>query len=137
MRRETFRYIEAELRDYPETRKRFMERVADICVPSGKPPGVDAPIPADHKEAAHWRDATGSQAVRLNELRHTQAVLKAIERTVLLNRELVEMCEMRYWGERRMPWKEVAEHFGRDESTLRRVRNRMVYRIAKDVGFLW
>lgn len=136
LRQDTFRYLEAELRDYPETKAKLQEVVAEII---GGGMGIAYDVQAHRRDASpQWSDPTPARASSLAQhmlVGRMRAAISAVERLwERLPAEERKLMELYYW-QRRLRG-ETAHTLGISEATLGRRRHAIVEALAEQMG-LW
>ena len=130
--RETYKYIEAELRGYKASRRELAQMQLDI---------INAAPVIDNPEAGHSGpgDPTSRKAMQIvNDRRilRLHGVIQAIDDVYeLCNDEEKKLIELRYWGNR---YKDagVAEQLHIERRTVYRWADKIVLAIAAKLGYI-
>jgi len=136
LRERTFRWLEGELRDYPETKRRLEKLVGEIAE---RGMGISYELQAHRREASpEFSDPTGKRGTwlatdrvlsRMRDVTHTiEAVLEQLPPE---HHQLVELYYWRSWS--RLA---VCDKLAIDPRTLQRWRRAIVWEIAR-VGGYW
>ncbi len=133
IKRATYRYIEAELYDYPNT-VREIEQLRQEIIESTS---TDAGQP--RVQSNRLSDPTAYKATRLatdRRLRHLEEVRDAIERVYQgLDQERKRLVELKYW-QNRLTHRGIAEELHIGERTFYRWKDEIIKAIALELGLM-
>lgn len=136
MKRAIFRYVEAELYDYPYT-KEEIESLRDNIIEAV--PVLDNIEGASRKPTYKLSDPTFTKAGRLltnRRLRRMEETVNAIERVLArLPKEKMELVKLKYW-DCRLSNRGVAEALHVSDATYYRWRNEIVTAVAIEMGLV-
>jgi len=130
MKKSVFRYIEAEIYDYPETVKEIEQLREEIMEGGQQEERIQV-------QSSRQSDPTATRATRLlmdKRLRRLEEVSHAIKRVYdALPREKRRLVEMKYW-EKRYTKSGIAEALHISEMTFYRWRRQIVLAIGGEIG---
>lgn len=130
MRRETFRYLEAELRDYPQTVYMLQTMTRDLL--SRPSPGV-IPVFSVGRSDPTGRQATALLSHRL--IQQAQRITQAISAVWrVLDSPQKRLIRLRYWRTPPASWAMISAELKVSESTCRWWRKRIIDAIAEELG---
>lgn len=135
MRREVFRYVEAELFDYPWTLKEIARLRADIALEGV---ALEEALLGARVSGGRLPDPTREKAIRLitnRRLKRMEETVEAIERVLSrLPAEMRELVRLRYWE--RWGRVRVCEELHISERTYYRWRAAVVRAVAVEMGLV-
>lgn len=133
MKRATYRYIEAEIYDYPSTVEEIT-RLRQEIIEGGSPDDTQTRV-----QSNRISDPTADRATRLvmdKRLRRLEEVRNAIDRVYQnLDRDRKRLVEMKYW-EKRLTHTGIAEDLHIGERTFYRWKDDVVKAVALELGLL-
>jgi RinA family phage transcriptional activator len=134
LRRATFRYVEAELYDYPYTRQNIDSLREDIIDAGVR---LEAATLQARVQSNRVYDPTESKGVRLvtnKRLTRMQETVEAIDRVwARLDEDKRRLVELKYWDGRYTD-KGIAEQLHASMRTYYRWRQGIVYAVAVEMG---
>ncbi|HHY95479.1 MAG TPA: transcriptional regulator [Firmicutes bacterium] len=135
MKRAVFRYVEAELYDYPWTVKEIARLRADILQEG---PRLEAALLGEHVSGGQQSDPTQAKVMRLvtnRRLRRMEETVAAIERVFeRLPRGKQDLVELKYW--QRYDNLAVAERLHVSLPTFYRWRMEVIRGMAIELGLV-
>ena len=133
MKRATYRYIEAEIYDYPSTVGEIT-RLRQEIIEGGSPDDTQTRV-----QSNRISDPTADRATRLvmdKRLRRLEEVRNAIDRVYQnLDPDRKRLVEMKYW-EKRLTHTGIAEDLHIGERTFYRWKDDVVKAVALELGLL-
>ena len=133
MKRATYRYIEAEIYDYPSTVEEIT-RLRQEIIEGGSPDDTQTRV-----QSNRLSDPTADRATRLvmdKRLRRLEEVRNAIDRVYQnLDPDRKRLVEMKYW-EKRLTHTGIAEDLHIGERTFYRWKDDVVKAVALELGLL-
>lgn len=133
MKRATYRYIEAEIYDYPSTVEEIT-RLRQEIIEGGSPDDTQTRV-----QSNRISDPTADRATRLvmdKRLRRLEEVRNAIDRVYQnLDPDRKRLVEMKYW-EKRLTHTGIAGELHIDRATFYRWKNGIVRAIALELGLV-
>ena len=133
MKRATYRYIEAEIYDYPSTVGEIT-RLRQEIIEGGSPDDTQTRV-----QSNRISDPTADRATRLvmdKRLRRLEEVRNAIDRVYQnLDPDRKRLVEMKYW-EKRLTHTGIAEDLHIGERTFYRWKDEIITAIAEELGLL-
>lgn len=134
--RDTFRHIEANLRDYDETKRRVGELELQIAE---RGMGIAYDNQAHEQQASpEWSDPTPKRASAIAQhklIGRMRAFVTATDTVYeLLPDEYRALVQAFYWGKKFVSKRQVAAQLGISEDTFGRRRTRIVEALAEQLG---
>jgi RinA family phage transcriptional activator len=133
LKRATYRYIEAEIYDYPSTVEEIT-RLRQEIIEGGSPDDTQTRV-----QSNRLSDPTADRATRLvmdKRLRRLEEVRNAIDRVYQnLDPDRKRLVEMKYW-EKRLTHTGIAEDLHISERTFYRWKDDVVKAVALELGLL-
>ncbi|NPV72130.1 MAG: transcriptional regulator [Firmicutes bacterium] len=133
MNRAVFRYVEAELYDYPWTKQEIARLRVDIALEGS---GVEAALLAQHVSGGQQADPTLAKTIRLltnRRLKRMEETVAAIERVYdRLPPEKQRLVDLKYW--QRYSNLAVATRLHISRATFYRWRAEVVTAVAVELG---
>lgn len=135
MKRAVFRYVEAELYDYPWTKQEIARLRTDIALEG---PALEAALLGHRVTGGQLPDPTVAKTIRLltnRRLQRMEETVAAIERVLdRLPPEMQRLVQLKYW-ERWGPWR-ITEELHISERTYYRWRAAVVRAVAVELGLV-
>jgi len=129
-----FRYIESELYQFDQTKKRLKELKAEIAcenlTQSYNNSGVMSGNSVSSKtEAAGIKLLSSAALCRM--ARNINAISRALQ---FLNEDQLDLFHLKY--KKQMPWQQILKELGIAQATYYRWRKKIVYLVARELGML-
>jgi len=136
LRAGTVRHLEAELRDYHQTKRAIADLERQIAE-RGMGIAYDSQR-HDQQASPEWSDPTPKRASTLADhrlLQRMRATTRAIETVVgRLPKRYRHVIIVYYWGERFVPVRQAAAGLAVHEATFRRWRSLIIEALAEEMG---
>lgn len=129
-----FRYIESELYQYQQTKRRLKELKEEIAQENisqsyDNVVGMSGDSPSSKTEAAGIKLLSSAACCRM--ARNINAIARAKQ---FLNEDQLELFHLKY--NEQMPWQQILPELGIAQATYYRWRKKIVYLVARELGML-
>jgi len=128
--KDTYRYIESELRHYKQTCKELESLKREIILETPEPQEGHSSTPGD---------PTGSKTAKIlqdKRIRRLEGIVNAIRNVYEhCDESKKKLIEMKYW-QNRYTDQGISYHLGVDDRTIRRWKQITIYAIAQELGYL-
>ena len=129
-----FRFVEAELSDYPETKKKLIELRSDIILRSPLP--EEGSYINSRNNVSKPTEKTAVMLITNKRLEQMERTVNAIEKTMKgLDKDRLKLVEMRYF-ERRFAPVGIATELSISERTFYNWRDDVIKMIAVEMGLV-
>ncbi|EAC4638183.1 DUF722 domain-containing protein [Listeria monocytogenes] len=137
LRKAQYKLIEDELRYYHSTKKELLEKKANVVMGSWHRNYVDENQGGG--SSGNISNEVENRVILLQmdkEIQRLQSIITAIESVLsLLSDEDKQLVQFRYWDRSNPTWIWIANKLNMSESTAKRKRKEIIYKIALKLGY--